>query len=365
MVSIYRRGRRLYLQYPIAPGSGKRIQRSTGLEDTPANRKMLKSRVIPALEAQIASGELLRQAEEKRRPRDFGHYADRYLEAKEHLKTYWEINRQVKRIREYFDGDVTEITRGDVRDYAAHLLHTLTPKTARKYLNVLMGILEAARDYEAISVNPATGIALPTHHEDERDPFSAAEVDLILSETDGWFRNYMAVAFYTGARPGEILALRVEDIDLKKRTIRIEKSVKNGKMTTPKTRYSIRTVPIFDALMPYLRGQLMHSSTWLFENADGNHYTGSRTPRHHWNKMMERLRLPYRDMYSTRHTFITHMLMGGQLSILEIAQIVGHKNATQIMQSYARFIADQHLRISRNLDPFACNPADTKERASI
>ena len=66
MVSIYRRGNRLYLQYPVAVGSSKRMQRSTGLTDTPANRKLLRQKVIPALEAKIASGTLLAEIEKKK-----------------------------------------------------------------------------------------------------------------------------------------------------------------------------------------------------------------------------------------------------------------------------------------------------------
>ncbi|WP_245526288.1 site-specific integrase [Nitratifractor salsuginis] len=234
------------------------------------------------------------------------------------------------------------------------LLKTISPTTTRKYVNVLGGILEMAKDYEAIQVNPATGIKLPgkTAPTRNRTPFSTEEVALILESAAGWFRNYLAVAFYTGARPGEILAIKPEDIDLKRRVIRIERNIRHGKVTTPKTAYSVRSVPILDPLLPYLRGQLMQAGEWLFESPRGGHYNGARKVMYHWQNLMERLGIEYRDLYTTRHTFITHMLMSGELSVLELAQIVGHKNAQQIMQSYARFINEQHLKISREIDPF-------------
>ena len=361
MVSIYKRGKKLYLKYTVG---GKTIQKSTKLDDTPANRRLLKAEVVPELERRIASGELEREMERKRIPQEFSHYADKFLRSKEHLKTYREVKAQVEIVvAEFGDRKVEEITRGECKDFAERLLRTLTPKTVRKYLNVLGAIFDEAIDYRLIDTNPAKAIRLPSHEEQERDPFSAEEVDLILSRATGWFRNYLAVAFYTGARPGEILALRLSDIDLKARTIRIERSVKNGVMTSPKTKHSVRTIPIFDSLMPYLRGQMMFAKEWLFENEHGTHFTGSRTPRHHWTKLIKELGIPFRDMYSTRHTFITHILMTGELSILEIAKIVGHKNASMIIENYARFIDNHHLKIGRQLDPFVTNQVSVASEA--
>jgi len=349
MVNIYRRGRKLYIKYKV----GERvIQRSTRLDDTPKNRRFLEREIVPELREKILSGKLEREIEEAKRPKEFSWYAEKYLRSKEHLKTYWELQAQVERIEKHFHGDVKKITRGDVRDFAEAALRSASPKTTRKYLGVLGAILDVAIDYEAIETNPAKNIKLPEHKEEERNPFSAEEVAMILDSARGWFRNYLAIAFYTGARPGEILAIRKEDVDLHNKTIKIEHSLRNGKVTTPKTRFSVRTVPIFDNLMPFVMGQLLLATNRLFPNDSGNHFTGSRTPRHHWSKLIKKLGIPYRDMYSTRHTFITHMLTQGELSILEIAQIVGHKNATQIMQHYARFIDGQHLKVKRSLNPF-------------
>lgn len=354
MVNVYRRGRKLYIKYEVG---GRVVQKSTRLDDTPKNREFLQREIVPEIRERILNGTLEREMQEAKLPKDFSEYSGRYLRSKEHLKTYWELRAQVKRLEEYFHGDVRKITRGDVRDFAEAMLRSTSPKTTRKYLGVLAAILDVAIDYEAISTNPAKKIPLPAHEEQERDPFSAEEVDMLLEAAEGWFRNYLAVAFYTGARPGEILAIKKEDIDLHNKTIRVERSLRNGRVTTPKTRFSVRTIPIFDSLMPFIRGQLLMATDWLFPNDSGSHFTGSRTPRHHWSKLIEKLGIPYRDMYSTRHTFITHMLMRGELSVLEIAQVVGHKNATQIMQHYARFINGQHLKIRRSIDPFASRDA--------
>ena len=362
MVTIYRRGKRLYLQYPITPG-GKRRQRSTGLDDTPANRRYLRDKIIPDLTRRILNGDLIEAT--RTQERSFGHYSRLYLRSREHLKTYTELSAQVKRIEARFPGDITDIRRGDVLAYSQELLRHNAPPTVRKYLNILQAILTLAIDYEVITANPAAGVKLPTHHKHQRDPFAPEDVERILSAATGWFRNYLAVAFYTGARPGEILAIRHSDIDLTRRTIRIERNIQHGQITTPKTRYSIRTIPLLDDLLPYLRGQMLSGGPWLFARDDGKHFTGSRTPRHNWNRLMHRLGIQDRDPYTTRHTFITNALRTGEWTIDEIAAIVGHKNTVQIRESYARFIPDQHLRVSRSASPYTDNPADTTKQNAI
>ena len=50
-------------------------------------------------------------------------------------------------------------------------------------------------------------------------PFSQEEVKLLLNNAEGFFLNYLAIAFMTGMRPGEILALTINDIDLENKII--------------------------------------------------------------------------------------------------------------------------------------------------
>lgn len=67
---------------------------------------------------------------------------------------------------------------------------------------------------------------------------------------------------------------------------------------------------------------------------------------------MSELDISYRKVYNTRHTFITAMLKSGALSVLEIAQIVGHTNSKMILENYARFIKGEHLKIRSSFNPF-------------
>lgn len=62
---------------------------------------------------------------------------------------------------------------------------------------------------------------------------------------------------------------------------------------------------------------------------------------------------------STRHTFIVSMLKHSNLSILEIAQMVGHTSTQMIIHNYGKFIKGEHLKVSRGIKLFTDNSADS------
>jgi len=336
MVSIYKRGSKLYLQYNV---NGKRRQRSTGLDDSPASRKLLKMKVIPQLEAKIISGEIDQKA-----PTLFQVYADKYIALKDHKKTALEIGRKVYRICEKFGGvEIQSIKRAAVREFAAELLKTVSPKTTRNYIGILRAIFELAIEYDEITDNPADHITLPAHTKQEIEPFTPEEVSRLIDAADGWFKNFLAISFYTGMRTGEVLGLMHSDIDFDRMEIRVQRAITRGRISTPKTTSGIRSVPIFSNAVPYLREQVARSkSLYLFSNQAGKPLHGADSLKRYWAKSTKAAEVEYRKLYSTRHTFITAMLKSGTVSILELAQIVGHANSEPIMKNYARFIKGEH-----------------------
>ncbi len=76
--------------------------------------------------------------------------------------------------------------------------------------------------------------------------------------------------------------------------------------------------------------------------------------------MLEQCDIPYRKLYATRHTFVVSMLKYSELSILEVAQIVGHTTTQMIVQHYGKFIKGEHLKVDRSLKLFTDKNADNK-----
>jgi integrase len=357
MVGIYKRGTKLYLQFTV---DGKRIQKSTGLQDTPQNRKLLKKDVIPKLEAQIISGGYSRQ---KNKPKTFEYYANIYLRSKENIKTYKELeNIVINQLFKFFKNlSVKDIKRADIKNFADTKLNLVSPKRVRTLINIVSAILDVAIDYEEIISNPALNIKLPKHIRKEDEPFSKEEVKLLLNAAEGWFKIFLMTAFYTGARLGELIALTWNDISLEDGFISINKRIKKGSIDTPKTKSSIRKVPILEPLKPYLKMQMQTATSInVFVNPNTkNRFYGTEKLTQYWKETLLKANLDYKILYNTRHTFITNMLESGFYSLLEIAQIVGHSNSDMIIKNYAKYIKGEHLKINTNFNPFADNLADT------
>ncbi|HHE06161.1 MAG TPA: site-specific integrase, partial [Epsilonproteobacteria bacterium] len=289
------------------------------------------------------------------------YYSKFYLEDKQELKTFKTIKSQVESINLVFGKiRVDRLTKHDVKQWVLERKKINTSKTIRNYLSIVRGIINIAIDMEVINHNVAEKIQLPEHHQEEIEPFSQSEVIRLLSKAEGFLKYFLAVSFFTGARTGEVLALMHQDIKLEDQVIEIKRALSDGEISTPKTLKSIREVPIFNDLIPYLK-QIDKSSLWLFSKQDGLYYS-SLSGQHYraWRKLLNDCGIKYRKIYATRHTFIVSMLKYSDLSIMQIAQIVGHTTTQMIIQNYAKFIKGEHLKVDRKLSLFTDKSADRK-----
>ncbi|NPB04432.1 MAG: site-specific integrase [Thermotogae bacterium] len=352
MVKMFRRYNGvLYLEYEL---NGKKVQKSTKLQDTPQNRSLIKKEVIPSLQRKLLLGQVGRE-----KPKDFAYYSELYLKEKTHLKTYKQFVRMTNIINEAFGKvNVAEIKRPHVKKWAYERLEINSPKTVKEYLTVIRGILDIAIEHEHIQNNVARHIKLPQHKRATIEPFTSYEVTQILTKANSWLRLYLAIGFYSGLRTGEILGLMRSDIDLEARVIHVRRNVTKGRISTPKTKKSFREVPILDDLLPYLRA--LPKSMWLFPSSDGHPIKSfGRYRRQQWRDLLNECGITYRKIYATRHTFIVSMLKHSDLSILEIAQIAGHSSTQMIVQHYGRFIKGEHLKIDRSIKLFTDKSADS------
>lgn len=147
----------------------------------------------------------------------------------------------------------------------------------------------------------------------------------------------------TGLRQGELLALDWEHIDLKNKTIKIERSVKevyiydneNTKhietiFQTPKTANSFRTVPIPNALIDILNN-IENKKGLLFKDNDGKPLKGKNVSTK-WSKILKECNIPHKKFHSIRHTYASMLLSKG-VDIETVAELMGH-SAISITQIY-------------------------------
>lgn len=125
--------------------------------------------------------------------------------------------------------------------------------TIRNAIMPLRVIYRRALEDGDVAVNPTTNLRLPAVEGRDRivSLEEAKKLLAVLSEKD---RPLWATALYAGLRRGEIMGLRIEDVDLARGVIRVERSYdpKAYEFTEPKSKAGKRSVPIAAVLRDYL-----------------------------------------------------------------------------------------------------------------
>ena len=338
MATILKKGNKLYIDYRV---NGIRKRKSTGLDDTQANRNLLSKKVIPEIMAKVKLG--LEDNDLPKPKNTFKYYGDFFLQLKEKNRSYASKECIYLKVIEFFKNyNVKEITRLDVKRYLESM--DIKSRSKREYLSCIKGILDLALDDREITDNVATGIKLPKDTPLEVKPFSKSEVKLLIDSSYGIFRYYLIMAFNTGMRPEEILGLQVNDISDK--YIDIKRVATKNKISYPKTIGSIRKIPVSNTVLEVIDELKSDAkSLYLFGTIRDISYF-----RRQWRTVIKRSGVEYRKLYNTRHTYITQMLISSRYKVMDIAKLVGHTSPRMILSTYSGFIESEHLKVDVDFD---------------
>jgi hypothetical protein len=162
-----------------------------------------------------------------------------------------------------------------------------------------------------------------------------------------------AVGVFAGLRTGEILGLRVEDVDLVHRRIHIQRS-----FDAPTKDDEPRITPISDTLLPVLTtwlARLGREEGLVFRPTGHGTFVISHRLRASLRAAQDALGLPRLTWYqSTRHTFASHWVTDGR-PIEKLRDILGH-STVQVTERYAHLAPDAFSRadyaaVSVDLEP--------------
>jgi integrase len=174
------------------------------------------------------------------------------------------------------------------------------------------------------------------------------------------------LAFATGLRQGELIALEWSDIDFDRRIISVNKSSsmvrnrdKNAKsryqiiVKEPKNESSIREVPITESMIEMLKehkkkGNLIKrinknskvNKNLVFPSISGTliHPTNL---RRYWKKIVEKAGVRYLNFHTTRHCFATRLLDEG-VQHKVVQELLGHSKISTTLDIYTH--VDDNLK---------------------
>ena len=320
-------GRDFYL-YKRVPNKGPKRLHVGGYPEVSIDQAR---RLAAALLADIANG--IDPSEQRRKVRAegtlealFQHYRDTH--AKLHKKTWEDDEAQFDRyLDDWRNRKVSSITESAVAE-----LHRKTGSTAGPYAaNRLLALLSAMFNHAKLP-NPAAGVR--KFKEKQRDRFLQADelprfFAALDAEPNETIRDFIYACLFTGARRGNVQAMRFDEVNVKAGTWRIP-DTKAGEPQT--VHLSAAALEIIERR----RGELAEAEArraakeqreprpveWVFPGRSSGHL---QEPKAAWAEILKRANITDLRIHDLRRTLGSWQAATGA-SLPVIGKSLGHKN---------------------------------------
>jgi len=218
---------------------------------------------------------------------------------------------------------VKDITSGAIRTMAIELFPNMTGASRNRSAIV--------PTQAVINFNAESGLCAPIkvkRFPEDRVIKEPATLDWIKAFTANAAPHCAALAWFmylTGARVGEALAVRWEDIDLAERTVLLRQS----KVRSERVAHLPPPLVVALANLKRLPGR------GVFGYARGG-------MRKAWEGAIERAGIKYLSPHSCRHGFATGLLRRG-IDVMTVAKLGGWSSAAQVLATYGHAIQNRRL----------------------
>ena len=222
----------------------------------------------------------------------------------------------------------------------------LSPNTVQDICTLTGSILEyAKKEYKAnVSLEAPTVKApekemrvLSLDEQQKLEIYLFANMDLIAIGC--------LLALYTGLRLGELCALRLSDFDLSLGTVKITKTMQRVKnfdpkgttktkiiINTPKSRASVRVLPLPDFLLDIIRKRYCSASPCAyFLTGSVSRFVEPRAVEYRFNQITDNCNLKAVNFHALRHTLATR-LAEQKTDIKTLSELMGHSSSKMTLK---------------------------------
>lgn len=247
----------------------------------------------------------------------------------------------------------------DVQGWATERADALSPSTLRNVVSLLRSIYASAVADRLVASSPVLGwrsMSLPSADRARIVPLTVGQVAALADAMPGRNRAMVITQAGLGLRIGELLALRVQDVDFLGRTARVEFQIAPGAKTrsAPKTPLSRRTIPlprvVADELARHIRDCPPGADGSLFTTRTGAVYRHDYYGSQIFARAVERAGLPKgTTSHSLRHHYASVLVAAGE-SVFAVAERLGHRNPNLVLSTYAHLMPDSEEGTRRAID---------------
>jgi integrase len=241
---------------------------------------------------------------------------------------------------------LSEVTHTEVQSWVSKLGETRGATTVKRAYGVLSSILDDAVRDRRLLANPASDVKTPRKVRKARTYLTHDQVHELAREAKGAGPVVLMLA-YTGLRWGELVGLRVRDVDRKRRRLNVtQNAVEVGQeivVGTPKSHES-RSVPYLpmldDVLEDACRSKL--PDALVFPAPDGGFMRRPRTSEDSgswFGGAVRRSGVPRLTPHDLRHTAASLAISSGA-HVKAVQRMLGHASAAMTLDTYADLFDD-------------------------
>ena len=246
-------------------------------------------------------------------------------------------------------GDKYELEEIDVQNFVFKKLETgLSHKTIKDILIVLKMILKFGAKHKWLNYTPFD-IQFPTEREKHNiEVLTKTDQKKIMNYIQEHF-NFRNLGVYiclsAGMRIGEICALTWEDVDTDNGVISVNRTIQRIYvideglrkteliLDTPKTKNSIREIPISKDLLRILKPFKKIVNPSFFVLTNDAKPTEPRTYRSYYKNLMKELNMPELKFHGLRHSFATRCIESN-CDYKTVSVLLGHSNISTTLNLY-------------------------------
>lgn len=292
-------------------------------------------------------------------------WLENYVKPDTKFRTYLRYSQIVRiyvaeKVGEY---DLSELTPIILQTFIADMLTNgngrwgadgLAPNTVNSIVSVLKNSLKTAYMLGCTDRQLGDKIKRPKVRERKIECFSIREQRkienaVLTSRKHKYFG--VLLCLYTGLRIGEVVALKWNDIDLKKGMLSVNKTCYDTPeglvFDDPKTVHSRRIIPLPRQIMPILREKRKTSKSDFVVSEKGKPVS-VRSFQRSFELLLKRHRIEHRGFHSLRHTFATRALESG-MDVKTLSEILGHKNPSITLSRYAHSLMEHKSAMMNRL----------------